>query len=292
MQVLSHSVSKFDLASFDLTSFDIANIGATQAANVVNINHGTSYKPANLRTASTANPRQNHLLASLSEAELQSFEADLELVYVARNEILYESGETPSYMFFPTTAIVSLQYLTEMGSSSELAVVGNDGVVGVSLFMSGTKAINQAQVNSAGHGYRLRAQLAKKLINNSNTMLTMLLRYSQAMFTQVAQTAVCNRHHSVDQQLSRRLLLSLDRLSSNDIMMTQETIANMLGVRRESVTEAALKLQDAGAIKYSRGHITVLNRKLLEKRSCECYSMEQNQVVQSESCWGSPCNAQ
>ena len=281
MQVSLQQVSKFDLASFDLASFDIPGLDITKdiakIGKVFNINHGVNFKPEGSITDSPANPRQNHLLAALSEVELRSFETDLELTYVSRNEILCESGNTPTYMFFPTTAVVSLQYLTEMGSSSEVAVVGNDGVVGISLFMSGTKTINQAQVHSEGYGYRLRAQPAKRLINNSNTMLTMLLRYSQAMFTQVAQTAVCNRHHSVDQQLSRRLLMSLDRLSCNDIMMTQETIANMLGVRRESVTEAALKLQEAGAIKYSRGHITVLNRKLLEKRSCECYAMDKSE---------------
>ena len=301
MQVLSQSVGSFDLKKFDLATFDLANFdlgsfnlpslnlknigigrSISATADVVDINHVNSFKPVISRAENPTNPRQNHLLATLSEAELRSFEADLELVHMSRNEILCESGDTPNYLYFPTTAVVSLQYLTEMGACSEVAVVGNDGVVGVSLFMPGTKAINQAQVHSEGLGYRLRAPVAKKLINNSTAMLAMLLRYSQAMFAQVAQTAVCNRHHSVDQQLSRRLLMSLDRLIGNDILMTQETIANMLGVRRESVTEAALKLQEAGAIKYSRGHITVLNRQLLENRSCECYTTDKKHTDRNQ----------
>ena len=271
---MQHAINKandFNLAiNVNVTNINSANIHTAELLNDQNSNR--------------SNPRQNQLLSQLGDLELSNFENQLELVYLLRNQILCESGDTPIYMYFPTTAIISIQYLTDMGSSSEVAVVGNDGVVGVSLFMSNTKTINQAQVYSEGYSYRLHAHLVKNLISHSNIMLTLLLRYSHSMFTQVAQIAVCNRHHSVDQQLSRRLLMSLDRINCNDIMMTQETIAKMLGVRRESVTEAALKLQDAGAIKYNRGHITVLNRKLLEKQSCECYAMNKKEHDKLSPC--------
>ena len=221
--------------------------------------------------------QQNHLLASMSQNEWNLLEPDMEEVDLLLNQVLYESGKTPAYMYFPTTAIVSLLYMTENGASSEVAVVGNDGAVGMSLFFSGSNSPNQALVQTAGKGYRMRAQAAKNAIHHDGAMLNILLRYSQAMITQVTQTAVCNRHHTVDQQLSRRLLLSLDRLPSNQIAVTQETLASMLGVRRESVTDAALKLQNAGIISYKRGLITVLDRKALESRSCECYATTKNE---------------
>ena len=216
--------------------------------------------------------QQNHLLAAMSQHEWNELEPDMEEVDFSVNQVLCESGKTPAYMYFPTTAIVSLLYMTENGASSEVAVVGNDGVVGISLVLSGSNSPNQALVQSAGKGYRMRAQAAKKAINRGSAMLNIMLRYSQAMITQVTQTAVCNRHHTIEQQLCRRLLLSLDRLSSNQIAMTHETLASMLGVRRESVTDAALKLQNLGIISYKRGLITVLQRQALESRSCECYA--------------------
>jgi CRP-like cAMP-binding protein len=174
-------------------------------------------------------------------------------------------------VYFPTTAIVSLLYVMENGASAEIAVVGNEGIVGVSLFMGGESTPSRAVVQSAGHGFRLKANIMKEEFNRAGPVLHLLLRYTQALITQMAQTAVCNRHHTLDQQLCRWLLLSLDRLQGNQLVMTQELIANMLGVRREGVTEGALKLQRAGLISYARGHITVLDRKGLEKRSCECY---------------------
>ena len=216
--------------------------------------------------------QQNHLLATMSQHEWNELEPDMEEVDFSVNQVLCESGKTPAYMYFPTTAIVSLLYMTENGASSEVAVVGNDGMVGISLVLSGSNSPNQALVQSAGKGYRMRAQAAKKAINRGSAMLNIMLRYSQAMITQVTQTAVCNRHHTIEQQLCRRLLLSLDRLSSNQIAMTHETLASMLGVRRESVTDAALKLQNLGIISYKRGLITVLQRQALESRSCECYA--------------------
>jgi CRP-like cAMP-binding protein len=186
--------------------------------------------------------------------------------------VLYESGGTLSHVYFPTTAIVSLLYVMEDGASAEIAVVGNEGIVGISLFMGGDSTPSRA-VQSAGQGFRLQAQLMKDEFNRAGPVLHLLLRYTQALITQMAQTAVCNRHHSLDQQLCRRLLLSMDRLRVNELVMTQELIANMLGVRREGVTEAALKLQKAGLIHYVRGHITVIDRGGLESRSCECYSV-------------------
>lgn len=223
--------------------------------------------------------QQNHLLSLMTKNEWDQIEPDLEEVDFSLNQVLCESGKTPAYMYFPTTAIVSLLYMTESGASSEVAVVGNDGAVGMSLFFSGSNSPNQALVQTAGRGYRMRAQAAKNAINGDGAMLNILLRYSQAMITQMTQTAVCNRHHTIDQQLCRRLLLSLDRLSSNQIAITQEMLASVLGVRRESVTDAALKLQNAGIICYKRGLITVLDRKALESRSCECYKTAKNEQV-------------
>ena len=227
--------------------------------------------------------QQNHLLSLMTQNEWDQIEPDLEEVDFSLNQVLCESGKTPAYMYFPTTAIVSLLYMTESGASSEVAVVGNDGAVGMSLFFSGSNSPNQALVQTAGRGYRMRAQAAKNAINGDGAMLHILLRYSQAMITQMTQTAVCNRHHTIDQQLCRRLLLSLDRLSSNQIAITQEMLASVLGVRRESVTDAALKLQNAGIISYKRGLITVLDRKALESRSCECYKTAKNEQVRLQS---------
>ncbi len=223
--------------------------------------------------------QQNHLLAAMSQNEWNELEPDMEEVDFSVNQVLCESGKTPAYMYFPTTAIVSLLYMTENGASSEVAVVGNDGVVGISLVLSGSNSPNQALVQSAGKGYRMRALAAKNAMNRDGAMLNIMLRYSQAMITQVTQTAVCNRHHTIDQQLCRRLLLSLDRLPSNQIAMTQEMLASMLGVRRESVTDAALKLQNLGIISYKRGLITVLDRSALESRSCECYATTKNEQL-------------
>jgi CRP-like cAMP-binding protein len=188
-------------------------------------------------------------------------------------QVLYESGGTLSHVYFPTTAIVSLLYVMENGASAEIAVVGKEGIVGISLFMGGDSTSSRAVVQSAGVGLRLKAQVMKDDFNRAGPVLHLLLRYTQALITQMAQTAVCNRHHSLDQQLCRWLLLSLDRLQGNELVMTQELIANMLGVRREGVTEGALKLQQAGLIRYARGHISVLDRNGLQRRSCECYAV-------------------
>lgn len=188
-------------------------------------------------------------------------------------KVMYEAGATLTHVYFPTTSIVSLLYVMENGASGEIAVVGNEGIVGVSLFMGGESTPSRGVVQSAGKGYRLSAQEMKDEFNKAGAVLHLLLRYTQALITQMAQTAVCNRHHSLDQQLCRWLLLSLDRLQGNELVMTQELIANMLGVRREGVTEGAIKLQQAGLIRYVRGRITVLDRAGLEKRSCECYAV-------------------
>ena len=198
---------------------------------------------------------------------------------------MYEAGGTLTHVYFPTTAIVSLLYVMENGASAEIAVVGNEGIVGISLFMGGDSTPSRAVVQSAGSGFRLKAQVMKAEFDKAGPVLQLLLRYTQALITQMSQTAVCNRHHSLDQQLCRWLLLSLDRLQGNELVMTQELIANMLGVRREGVTEGALKLQQAGLIRYARGHITVLDRRGLEKRSCECYAVvkkEYNRLLPSK----------
>jgi len=207
----------------------------------------------------------------LPQAEWARWLPLLESVDMPLGEVLYESGGPEHHLYFPTTAIVSLLYVLENGSSAEIAVVGSEGVVGISLFMGGESTTSRAVVQSAGQGYRLRASFMKEAFHRSPPVMHLLLRYTQALITQMAQTAVCNRHHALDQQLCRWLLLSLDRLKGNGLVMTQELIANMLGVRRVGVTEAALKLQKAGLIRYVRGHITVLDRRGIGQRVCECY---------------------
>ena len=218
-------------------------------------------------------PKSNHLLAALPEVEWTRWLPQLEAIKLPLGEVLYESGRKQTHIYFPTTAIVSLLYVLESGASAEIAVVGNEGAVGISLFMGGESTPSRAVVQSAGQGFRLRADVIKGEFNRSGPVMHVLLRYTQALITQMTQTAVCNRHHSLDQQLCRWLLLSLDRLRGNELVMTQELIANMLGVRREGVTDGALKLQKAGLIRYARGHITVLDRKGLEERTCECYAV-------------------
>jgi CRP-like cAMP-binding protein len=215
----------------------------------------------------------NDLLAALPHADWQRWLPELESVDMPLGQVLYESGSTLSHVYFPTTSIVSLLYVMENGASAEIAVVGNEGIVGISLFMGGGSTPSRAVVQSAGRGLRLNAQMLKNEFNQGGPVLHLLLRYTQALITQMAQTAVCNRHHSLDQQLCRWLLLSLDRLRDNELVMTQELIANMLGVRREGVTGAALSLQKDGLIHYTRGHISVLDRSGLEKRTCECYAV-------------------
>ena len=218
----------------------------------------------------------NGLLAALPEDERARWMPLLERVDLPLGKVLYESGMTLSHVYFPTTAIVSLLYVMETSSSAEIAVVGREGIVGVSLFMGGESTPSRAVVQSAGQGLRLKAPSIKDEFNRAPVM-HLLLRYTQALITQMSQTAVCNRHHSLDQQLCRWLLLSLDRLDGTELVMTQELIANMLGVRREGVTEAALKLQKSGLIRYARGHIEVLDRSGLEQRSCECYLVVKNE---------------
>jgi CRP-like cAMP-binding protein len=225
----------------------------------------------------SAEPRSNLLLAALPEAEWLRWQPLLEHVHMPLGQVLCEPRVTLTHVYFPTSSIVSLLYVMENGDSAEIAVVGCEGLVGVSLFMGGESTSSRAVVQSAGHGFRLKAQLMKDEFNRAGPVLHLLLRYTQALITQMTQTAACNRHHSLDQQLCRWLLLSLDRLRANELVMTQELIANMLGVRRESVTEAAFKLQQAGLISYARGHISVLDRSGIEKRTCECYA-----VVKSE----------
>jgi CRP-like cAMP-binding protein len=215
----------------------------------------------------------NRLLDVLPEAECARLRPDLEPVPLPLGMSVYESGGAQGYLYFPRSAIVSLLYVLADGASAELAVVGNDGVVGISLFMGGQTTPSRAVVQSAGDGYRLKASVLKKEFDRGGPLQLLLLRYTQALITQMTQTAVCNRHHSLDQQLCRWLLLSLDRLPSNELVMTQELISNMLGVRREGVTEAAGKLQRAGIIEYSRGKITVLDRAKLEMNACECYEV-------------------
>jgi CRP-like cAMP-binding protein len=218
-------------------------------------------------------PRQNHLLGSLPEADYERVMSNLKLVPLNLGEVLYEPGSRQQWVYFPTNAIVSLLYTMADGASAEIAVVGNEGIIGVSLFMGGETTPSRAVVQSAGHAYRWPGKLLKEEFARGGAMQHLLLRYTQALLTQMAQTAVCNRHHSLDQQLCRWLLLSLDRLVGNELVMTQELIANMLGVRREGVTESAGNLQEAGLIKYSRGHITVIDRVGLEARTCECYAV-------------------
>lgn len=223
-------------------------------------------------------PRQNHLLAALPALDFERLYSHLELVWMPFGKVLHESGDRLHYVYFPTTAIVSLLYVVENGGSAEVAVIGNDGMIGIALFMGGETMPNRAVVLSAGYAYRLNRLVFSREFNRiggrrNGTLNHLLLRYTQALVTQMAQTAVCNRHHSVPQQLCRWLLLSIDRSPSNELMMTQELIANMLGVRREGITEAAGKLQAAGVIQYNRGRITILDRCSLEARACECYGV-------------------
>ncbi len=218
-------------------------------------------------------PKSNKLIAALPEAVWPRWRSALEPVHLPLGMVLYESGNTLDHIYFPTSAIISLLYVMENGDSAEIAVVGNEGLVGISLFMGGESTPSRAVVQSAGWGFRMLADTIKHEFNQFGPVMHLLLRYTQALITQMAQTAVCNRHHSLDQQLCRWLLLSLDRLQGNQLVMTQELIANMLGVRREGVTEAARRLQDAQLISYSRGHIKVLDRAGLEQRSCECYGV-------------------
>jgi len=218
-------------------------------------------------------PPENHLLAVLSDADWARLEPHLALIDMPLGQVVYESGDRLDHVYFPTSSIVSLLYVMEDGASAEIAIVGNEGLVGIALFMGGETTPSRAIVQSAGRAYRLPAAILKEEFRRGGALQRLLLRYTQALITQMAQTAVCNRHHSIDQQLCRWLLLSIDRLASNELEMTQDLIANMLGVRRAGVTEAALKLQDAGLIRYSHGHIELLNRDGLEQRVCECYGV-------------------
>ncbi|WP_331345149.1 Crp/Fnr family transcriptional regulator [Cellvibrio sp. UBA7661] len=229
-------------------------------------------------------PQFNHLLAALPSGVFQRLVPNLELVSLPLGKVLYESGDTLRHVYFPVDCIVSLLYVMENGASAEISVVGREGIIGVALFMGGESTTSRAIIQSGGYAYRLLAYKFKDEFNRHTELLMLLLRYTQSLITQMAQTAVCNRHHSIDQQLCRWLLLSLDRLPDNHITMTQELIANMLGVRREGVTEAAGKLQKLGVIEYSRGKITVLDRYSLEQLSCECYA-----VVKKETDRLLPC---
>ncbi|MCY1284865.1 Crp-like helix-turn-helix domain protein [compost metagenome] len=221
----------------------------------------------------TPSPLHNYLLAALPEEVQQRLIPQLELVPMPLGKVLYESGDTLRHVYFPTDSIVSLLYVMENGASAEISVVGNEGLIGLAVFMGGESTPSRAIVQSAGHAYRLQGVRLTTEVNRHGDLLQLMLRYTQALITQMAQTAVCNRHHSIDQQLCRWLLLSLDRLPGNHLTMTQELIANMLGVRREGVTDAAGKLQKLGVIEYNRGHITVLDRPRLEELSCECYAV-------------------
>ncbi|MEY2919297.1 MAG: hypothetical protein RL261_602 [Pseudomonadota bacterium] len=227
-------------------------------------------------------PEQNYLLAALSPAERERVFPHLRLVAMPLGKVLYESGDELEYVYFPIDSIISLLYVLESGASAEISVVGNEGLIGIALFMGGGTTPSRAIVQSAGHAYRLAGQRLKDEFHRNGGLQLLLLRYTQALITQMAQTAVCNRHHSVDQQLCRWLLLSLDRLQSSKLVMTQELIANMLGVRREGVTDAAGKLQKLGVISYSRGQITVLDRPQLERLCCECYSVVKRETDRIE----------
>jgi CRP-like cAMP-binding protein len=222
-------------------------------------------------------PEQNHLLAAIPAEVFDRLAHHLELVAMPLGEVLYESGGKLHHVYFPTTAIVSLHYVMENGATAEIAGVGNEGVVGISLFMGGNTTPSRATVQTAGYGYRLKERLMMEEFNRAGPMMRLMLRYTQALITQMSQTAVCNRHHSMEQQMSRWLLSTLDRLPSQELIRTQELIASMLGVRREGITETAGELQRAGLISYRRGHITVLNRAGLEERSCECYNVVKNE---------------
>jgi CRP-like cAMP-binding protein len=228
--------------------------------------------------SSPHSPNQNHLLAALPTAEFERLAPHLELVPMPLGEMLYEPGGQLRHAYFPTTSIASLHYVMESGASAETAGVGNEGVVGISLFMGGDTTPSSAVVQTAGHAYRLEGRLLKQEFNRAGLMQHLMLRYTQALITQMAQTAACNRHHSVEQQLCRWLLLTLDRMPTNELIMTQELVASMLGVRREGITEAAGKLQHAGFIRYRRGHIAVLERSGLEARACECYAVVKKEL--------------
>jgi CRP-like cAMP-binding protein len=221
----------------------------------------------------SAEQRENSLLAALPDPEWRRWEPLLQPIDMPLGQVLYEPGATLTHAYFPSTAIVSLLYVMENGASAEIAVVGNEGIIGISLFMGGESTSSHAVVQSAGHGFRLAAQFLKDEFARAGPVLHLLLRYTQALITQMGQIAVCNRHHTLDQQLCRWLLLNLDRLRVNELAVTQELISNMIGVRRESVNEAAIKLQQAELICYARGHITVIDRAGLEKRTCECYAV-------------------
>src|ERR1700686_956994 len=218
-------------------------------------------------------PRENQLLAALKEPEWAEWGPHLELVDLQLGQVISEPGSKLTHVYFPTSCIVSLLYVTAEGDSAEIAIVGREGIVGVSLFMGGETTPSRAIVQSSGKAFRLKGSVMMREFSRAGFVMQLLLRYTQALIPQMSQTAVCNRHHTLDQQLCRWLLLSLDRLPSNELKMTQELIANMLGVRRSGVTEAALKLQDAGLIRYGHGHIEVLDRPGLEKRVCECYGV-------------------
>jgi CRP-like cAMP-binding protein len=224
-------------------------------------------------TDDPVSPLDNHLIAALSSEVHARLFPHLEPMTLTLGQVVYESGDAMRHVIFPTDSIVSLLYVMESGASAEISVVGNEGVIGVAIFMGGESTPSRAIVQSAGHAFRMPAKLLMIEFNRHGELLQLMLRYTQALLTQMAQTAVCNRHHTIDQQLARWLLLSLDRLNGPNLVMTQELIANMLGVRREGVTEAARKLQKLGVIEYSRGHITVLNRPRLERLVCECYEV-------------------
>jgi CRP-like cAMP-binding protein len=247
-------------------------------------------KVRELATKPVSESDQSHLLNALPAEEYERLAADLELVPLKLGQVLYEPGDMMHHVYFPTTSILSMLYVMEDGSSAEIAIVGNEGMLGISLFMGGDTTPSWAVVQSAGNAYRLKSEALKKEFRFFGPTMELLLRYTQALITQMSQTAVCNRHHSIDQQLCRWLLMSLDRLPANELSMTQELIANMLGVRREGVTEAAGELQDAGLIRYRRGKITVLDRPGLEARCCECYMVVKSEFdrllpwQRSESC--------
>jgi CRP-like cAMP-binding protein len=247
------------------------------ASKIRNASSSPSKGRSQFATPGRPSPHQNHLLDALPASDYERVASHLELIPMGLGDVLYEPSVRMRYVYFPTTSIVSLLYVMEDGASAEIAIVGNEGVLGVSLFMGGDTTPSRAVVQSAGFGFRLKAEMLKDEFERFGPTMHLLLRYTQALITQMAQTAVCNRHHSVDQQLCRWLLLSLDRLASNELSMTQELIAGMLGLRREGVTEVAGKLQDAGLIRYQRGRITVLDRPRVEARVCECY-----QVVKKE----------
>jgi len=228
--------------------------------------------------SSLHSPNQNHLLAALPAAEFERLSPHLNLVSMPLGHMLYKPGGQMQHAYFPTTAVVSLHYVMESGASAESAGVGNEGVVGISLFMGGDSTPSSAVVLIAGHAYRLEARLLKQEFDRAGLTQNLLLRYTQALITQTSQTAACNRHHSVEQQLCRWLLLTFDRAHAREVIMTQELVANMLGVRREGVTEAAGKLQEAGLISYRRGHIAVLERSGLETRACECYAVVKKEL--------------